>query len=215
MKSWHEPMPMGMDLESTPSASRIFPPGAGNTLADFQTATGEEPGVVHRPGTTVPASTALMHAQSDAPVFPRLGALANEGRWSPDRPPPRRRPTRVRDRSRQKSRLRAPIRKRRSSASGGGARRTQAEPFKVPRPRPAAGRANSLASRRTGRASDLGTSHSRSSRLTSAVGRHHAPARLAARQSDCAKSRGRRKMRKEHDSWLAGGRAVARQRSCA
>jgi hypothetical protein len=83
MKSWHQRMPMRMNLKSTPSASRISPRGAGSTLADFQTATDEEPCVVHRPRTTVPASTALMHAQSDAPVFPRLGALANEGPLAP------------------------------------------------------------------------------------------------------------------------------------
>lgn len=44
MKSRHERIPMRMHLKSTPSASRIYLPGAGNTLADFCAATGRTGG---------------------------------------------------------------------------------------------------------------------------------------------------------------------------
>ena len=49
MQSWRRRMPLGMYLKSTPSASSIAAPQPGSTLADFCSATGEEPLVGHRP----------------------------------------------------------------------------------------------------------------------------------------------------------------------
>jgi hypothetical protein len=49
MQSWRERMPLGMYLKSTPLASSIAAPYRGSTLADFCTATGEEPLAGHRP----------------------------------------------------------------------------------------------------------------------------------------------------------------------
>jgi cation diffusion facilitator CzcD-associated flavoprotein CzcO len=49
MESWLERMPVGMYLKSTPLASSISAPRPGSTLADFCSATGEDPLVGHRP----------------------------------------------------------------------------------------------------------------------------------------------------------------------